>query len=351
LYLYFTKTPGQAIREYQDFLATGSSELEKEEDGPSVIVQSANPDNILPLTDAIISLGKGDDIILNPSDPLPATLGDRSSYPIYIAVPPYELKEVLQNLNEEWKSRAEDFVFFSGGKACGVVEPILREFGMCRDSMTQVVVGFSLPLPGTGLGGTTKKPEDLSCMIGQDSQGEEKWAGESQTCGKWNMAVATRLHDNGIRCKTGFYREWRRAMWERAVYDCVFNVVGSVREEKTDHADVAMFYELEASDMSWELANGLRGGLAVTLIYGFEERLFSMAEMRGKDEICELSDIMFDHSLNIFPGKCRMLKEYLNYAKDKCGHLQGSNVPKVPTELDSLPSKVKEGNLRADGVI
>ena len=188
-------------------------------------------------------------------------------------------------------------------------------------------------------------------MIGYDAQGEEKWAGESQTCGKWNAAVASRLIDNGIRCKTVFYREWRRAMWERAIFDCVFNVVGSVREEKTDHADVAMYYELEASDMMWELVNNLRGGLAVTLIYGFEDRLFSIAEMRGKDDICELPDIMFDYSQNIFPGQCRILKEYLNYAKDKCGILQGVYVPPLPTQLDGLPSKVRQGNLRADGVI
>lgn len=346
-----TWSNGQAIKEYQDFLSTGKSELEKEEDGPSVIVQSSNPNNVLSLTDAIIGLGEGNDLVLNPSDTLPVTLGDRSSYPIYIALPPYELKEFIQNLNDEWKSRAEDFVFFSGGKICGVVEPVLREFGMCRDSMTQVVVGFSMPLPGTGLGGTTKKPEDLSCMIGNDAQGEEKWAGETQTCGKWNAAVASRLHENGIRCKTVFYREWRRAMWERAVFDCVFNVVGSVREEKTDHADVAMFYELEASDLMWELANNLRGGLAVTLIYGFEDRLFSIAEMRGKDDICELPDVMFDYSQNIFPGQCRMLKEYLNYAKDQCGLLQSVNVPPVPTQLDGLPPKTRQGNLRADGVI
>jgi len=346
-----TWSNGQAIKEYQDFLSTGKSELEKEDDGPSVIVQSSNPNNILSLTDAIIGLGNGDDIVLNPSDSLPATLGDRPSYPIYIALPPYELTEFIQNLNDEWKSRAEDFVFFSGGKVCGVVEPILREFGMCRDSMTQVLVGFSTPAPGTGLGGTTRKPEDLSCMIGHDTQGDEKWAGESRSCGKWNAAVASRLDDNGIRCKPVFYREWRRAMWERAVFDCVFNVVGSVREEKTDHADVAMYYELEASDMMWELANNLRGGLAVTLIYGFEDRLFSMAEMRGKDDICELPDEMFDYSQNIFPGKCLMLKEYLNYAKDKCGLLQGVTVPVVPSQIDELPSKVRQGNLRADGVI
>lgn len=342
-----TWSNGQAIQEYKDFLATGKSELEKEDDGPSVVVQSANPLKITPLTDAISALGNGDDVVLTPRESLPRLLGGRTSYPIYITVPPYDLKEFIQNLNNEWKARAEDFVFFSGTKVCGVVEPILREFGMCRDSMTQVVVGFTLPPPGSELGGVARKPEDAACNIGADAQGGEKWAGESQACGKWNGAVAGRLHANGIRCKTVFYREWRRAMWERALYDAVWNLVGAVREEKTDHADVAMFFDMEASDMMWELANGLRGGLAVTLIYGFEDRLFSIAEMRGKDEPCELIDQMFDHLQNIFPGKCRMLFEYCNYAKYKRGLLQGVDVPPVPSELSELPSLVKTGDRKS----
>mmetsp|Transcript_29391 Transcript_29391/g.61078 ORF Transcript_29391/g.61078 Transcript_29391/m.61078 type:complete len:411 (-) Transcript_29391:61-1293(-) len=346
-----TWSNGQAIREYQDFLASGKNELDMKDDGPSVIVQSADPSKVTPLTDAVISLGNGDDLIVTPGGTLPQSLNGKTSYPIFITLPPYELKEFLQNLSEEWKTRAEDFVFFSGGKVCGVVEPTLREFGLCRDAMTQVVVGFSLPKPGSGLGGVAKKPEDLACMIGNDSQGDEKWAGESVACGKWNGAVAGRLNANGIRCKTVFYREWRRAMWERALYDAVWNVVGAVRDEQTDHADVAMFFELEASDMMWELANGLRGGLAVTLIYGFEDRLFSIAETRGKDEQCELIDEMFDYMLNVFPGQCRMLWEYCNYAKDERGLLQSVNVPSVPSQLGELPSPMRQGNLRADGNI
>mmetsp|Transcript_43220 Transcript_43220/g.91910 ORF Transcript_43220/g.91910 Transcript_43220/m.91910 type:complete len:410 (-) Transcript_43220:197-1426(-) len=346
-----TWSNGQAIQEYKDFLATGKSELDKEDDGPSAIVHSSDPSHVIPLTDAINALGNGDDVMLTPNETLPRSLGGRTSYPIYITLPPYELKEFIANLSDEWKARAEDFVFFSGTKVCGVVEPLLREFGMCRDSMTQVVVGFTLPPPGSGLGGVTRKPEDMACNIGADAQGEEKWAGESQACGKWNGAVASRLDSNGIRCKTVFYREWRRAMWERALYDAVWNVVGSVREDETDHADVAMFFDMEASDMMWELANGLRGGLAVTLIYGFEDRLFSIAEMRGKDEPCELLDEMFDYLQNVFPGKCLMLYEYCNYAKDKRGLLKEVKVPPVPTQLSELPSLVKTGNLRADGVI
>lgn len=340
-----TWSNGQAIKEYQDFLATGKSELEKEDDGPSVIVSSA--DNS-PLVDAIVALGKGEDIVRSPQDPLPDMMGGRDSYPIYIALPPYELKAFLQNLEGDWKNRTEDFVFISGGKACGVVEPILREFGMCRDSMTQLLVGFSLPTPLTG-SVNARKPEDLSVRMGEDANGDAKWAGESQACGKWNGAVAYRLRENAIRCKQCFYREWRRAMWEQALYDCVWNVVGSVREEETDHLDVAMYYELESSDMMWELANGLRGGLAVTLIYGFEDRLFSFAEQRGKDMTCEIDEKMFDHSINIFPGQCKMLWEYCNYAKSELGLLKDTTIPKV--EVSTIPSLVKKGNLRADGVI
>ena len=327
----------------------GNQELQKEEDGPSIIVQSSK--FVTPLTDAINSLGTGDDVILPPNAPLPPELGGRKSYPIYITIPPFELKEFIQNLNDEWKARAGDFIFFSGGKICGVVEPTLREFGMCRDSMTQVTVGFSLPPPGQGLGGMTRKPEDMSCNIGTDANGVEKWAGESQACGKFNAAIAGRLDANGIRCKKVFYREWRRAMWERALLDCVWNVVGVVRDEPTDHADVAYYYEQEASDMMWELANNLRGGLAVTLIYGFEDRLFGIAEQKGKDVKCELTDEMFNYQVNCFPGKNTMLLEYLNYAKEEKGLLQKSEVPSVPTGLSELPSLVKRGNLRADGKI
>lgn len=95
----------------------------------------------------------------------------------------------------------------------------------------------------------------------------------------------------------------------------------------------------------------LRGGLAVTLIYGFEDRILSIAEQRGSDEPCELINEMFDHMQNIFPGQCRMLWEYCNYAKDEMGWLQGVEVPKVPSQLSELPSKIRLGNLRADETI
>ena len=181
----------------------------------------------------------------------------------------------IQTLPDEWKLRSSDFIFCSGGPICGCIEPVLKGAGFARDSMTQLLVsGFTLP-------GPAGKPQDLSCKIGLDASGENKYAGESAVCGKWAGAVKERLERNGIRCKSGFYREWRRLMvshpravvrekmsfkfglsdltsflffpyfkkWEQAAFDAVFNLVGVVRAEPTTIQDVANYYEQEASDM------------------------------------------------------------------------------------------------------
>ena len=158
------------------------------------------------MVQALAKLGNGDDIILTPDSPLPPGLGSKQSYPIYVALPPSELADFIQNLPDDWKPRREDLVFLSGGDVCGVIEPILKRFGYARDTMTQALVsGFTLP-------GGDRMPEDLSCVVGTDASGEQKWAGECAACGKWCGAVKERLETNGIRCKTGFYREWRRLM-------------------------------------------------------------------------------------------------------------------------------------------
>jgi len=38
-------------------------------------------------------------------------------------------------------------------------------------------------------------------------------------------------------------------MWEQAIFDAVFNLVGAVRAEPTTIQDVANYYEAEVSDM------------------------------------------------------------------------------------------------------
>jgi len=281
---------------------------------------------------------------LTPGTTLPQSLGDRDSYPIYIALPPQELNDFLQTLPDDWKPRLGDFVFLSGGPLCGVIEPILKRYGYARDTMTQLLCGgFTTPDTNIGKG----KPRDLSCKIGTDAKGESKWAGETATCGKWAGAVQERFETNDIRCKVGFYREWRRLMWERASLDAVFNIVGAVRDEPTSIKDVAVYYEQETSDMLWQVTSNLRGWLAVTLTYGFEERLFGFAEARFAGVQCEISEEMFPYVFCAPFDKGNKLVEYLNYAKDRKGLIQNIELPKC----DYSPSKMLQGNLRSDGVV
>jgi len=333
-----------AIKEYQDFLASGKQEITLEKDGTSVIVKSATQPTSL-LADSIACLNPTkDDIILTPGETLPASIDDRVSYPIYITLPPQELNDFLKNLSPEWKPRIGDFVFLSGGPLCGVIEPILKKYGYARDTMTQLLCGgFSTPENMVG----TRKPRDLSCNIGVDAQGESKWAGETATCGKWAGAVQERFETNDIRCKVGFYREWRRLMWERASFDAVFNLVGAIRDEPTTPKDVALYYEQETSDMLWQVTSSLRGWLAVTLLYGFEERLFELAERRFGESQCEISEEMYPYMFCAPLDKGSMMVEYLNYAKDMKGLIPNVELPKT----DNRPSAMLQGNLRADGVV
>ena len=202
-----TWSNGQAIREYQDFLASGKQEIERKNDGPSVIVTDGSK-TMSPLVRAMFTLGLKEDKLVPMGTPtLPEFVGGKTEYPIYVAVPPHKLEEFIKELPDDWKSRREDLCFFSGTLEAGCIEPVLKKYGYARDSMTQCLLGgFTMPDNDYG------KPRDLSCKIGLDSQGETKWAGECGACGKWAGAFANRLDSFGIRCRVGFYREWRRWM-------------------------------------------------------------------------------------------------------------------------------------------
>lgn len=343
-----TWSNGQAIKEYQDFLATGKSEIEILPDVNSVIVSSTDD---YPLVSAFIKLGQGNskkDIIIRPNEDLPTEVNGESSFPIYIAVPPHHLCMILDNLPESWQTKFDDFVFFSGGMA-GVVETMLRERGMCREAITQVDVhGFTIPLPGQGYA-----PQDLSHKFGIDNQGRDKITGESSSCGKWAGAVQERLINNGIRCQTGFYRDWRRWMWEMAAYDAVFSLVGAVRDDPITHKDVALYYGNEASDMLWQISNNLRGYLAVTLIYGFEDRVFEYAERNGEDWQCMVNgdNYSYQFGLDTFEAS-EMVCNYLCLAQKK-GRF-GPDLQLKPSVLvfeRDLNPKTLKGNFRCDGAV
>ena len=345
-----TWSDSKAVKDYQDFLSSGEQEIVLAEDGPSVVLISPNEaglefNQLNPVAQALIHMGGGADTILTPYQELPAVMGEgaqaTSEYPIYITLPPTEILPFIQNLDEAYSDRTDDFVFFSGGLYFGNIEEVLKEYGMCRDSMTQVMIA-GMEVDENGI-------KDKSVNLGVDSVGEQKIAGQSAACGKWRGAIAKRLERNQLRCDVDFYRDWRRKMWERNVLDAIFNLVGSVREEATTLQDVANYYEQETSDMIWEITGSLRAWKAVTLLYGFEELLQGVAEATPQQ--CTLVEDRFPYiwGNQVFLGSPKVL-EYLHYAQSQRGLLPGVELPPMKEEGD-LSTALRQGNLRADGVI
>jgi hypothetical protein len=196
-----------------------------------------------------------------------------------------------------------------------------------------------------------KRVQDTSVSLGSSANGEEKWAGECTSCGKWQGSIANRLERSNIRCRTDFYREWRRHMYERNVYDAVFHLLGVVRSEPTSVADVANYYGNEVSDIVWDLSQLLRGWKALTLTYGFEERIFRVAETVGEEQSCTLTEEMYPFIWgNSVFLECKTFVDYLQLAQEEKGMLKGVTLPQ--REDSDYKSKImREGNLRADGVI
>jgi hypothetical protein len=214
--------------------------------------------------------------------------------------------------------------------------------GYCRDQMTQVLISGLQITP-------TNILNDLKISLGSDANGEDKIAGECAACGKWAGSITSRLESKNIFCRVDFYREWRRRMWERSVYDAALNLVGVIRDEPTTIANVAQYYNEEVGDIVWEFSQLLRGWKAITLTYGFEERILSVAESTGFGQLCTLKNEMFPFIWgNRVFLQSKTFVEYLNYAQTEKGCLQGIVLPQIQ---DDNQSNMRKGNLRADGVI
>lgn len=121
--LHATWSNGQAVQDYQNFLASGKQEIDRTVDGPSVIVVPDQADHS-PLAKALLSMGNNKDIVVTPDQELPP-----KECPVYITLPPYLIEDFLDNLSESFKSRPEDFVFFSGGLNHGNIEDLLKSRG------------------------------------------------------------------------------------------------------------------------------------------------------------------------------------------------------------------------------
>jgi hypothetical protein len=210
--------------------------------------------------------------------------------------------------------------------------------------MTQVLIS------GMRISDPNNQVQDMKAYLGPDANGEEKLAGECTACGKWAGSIARRLEGRNIFCRTEFYREWRRKMWERSVYDAVFSLIGAVRDEPTTMADVARYYREEVSEISWEISQLLRGWRAITLLYGFEERFFATGENCGSGQPCELRNELYPFIWGspVFL-ESKSFVEYLNYAQSEKNFLQGIELPKRSDE--DYTSHMRQGNLRADGVV
>ena len=211
--------------------------------------------------------------------------------------------------------------------------------------MTQVLIS------GMRMTGFENRVEDVRVRLDSDSAiGEEKWAGECAACGKWAGSIEDRLARSEVTCSTDFYREWRRKMWERSTFDTVFNLLGVVRSQDTSLSQVAEYYETDASDMLWEMSQLLKGWKALTLLYGFEDRMFTIAEKRGQEVPTQLVSEMYPY---IWGNKVflesKMFCDYLNYAQEEKGLLQGIELP--PKNDEEFGSKMRQGNLRADGAL
>jgi len=332
---------GQSIKEYQDFLS-GKGPPAEQDDGPSLIIA---PRERSALVDTLVKLGGGEDSIIHPGDPLPSSVRGRDSFPVYVAVPASQLDSLLPHC----ESKRDDLVFFTRGDC---LESVLKKHALLRDATTQILVSFSTP-------GGERFPSDLCVEYGTDARDEPKLAFPTATCGKWKDGVAKRIERGDIRVDRLFYRDWRRRQWEQIVFESCFQLVGAVREEPTTIQDVGRYYAEDVEEMAWQLMGMLRGSDAVSVMYGFEERMFAFAEARGEMR-CGLESFPFRNGIFLeksfagnkigFGDPAPLHTEYLGFAVNDKGLLPGVDIPDFATQ-DLKEGIMRKGNLRADGVI
>jgi len=176
----------------------------------------------------------------------------------------------------------EDFVFVSHD-GC-ISETILRKNNLGSSDQTNLLLNCGFEESG---GRYDFKLVENEVNLGVDAMGIKKVAGRSITCGKWAGSVKQRIEksvmkncgiegggENWELVDLGFYRDVRRILFEYGILSSAIRLVGEVHTKTTGDTltfnDVAVSYEGEAIDLIRELTSCLRGGLAVTMMYGFE---------------------------------------------------------------------------------
>lgn len=298
----------RAVQEYKDLLE-GKAPKDTV-DGPSVIIGKGR------IGQTLMDLGKGDDVFVERGGSIPMELDDGvTSFPIYVCVPNDDVEGVIKSCP---KDKLDDLVFVQNG----MMEPLLKKYALCSVDQTQATLFFTVFKAGS-------RPQDCLTDLGLDARGEPKYAGETAVCGKWAGALQQRLQRRDLHCAKLFYRDWRRAMVERVVFESAFHLVGSLHNDgKTTLGEVAQYYAEEVEDMISEFNRALRGSMALTLLYGTEERLFALARSRNVEFLpSKVTDFKWRNGLFYgitqtaksvgFPDPCPMHTEYLEFAKHK----------------------------------
>lgn len=250
----------RAVQDYQNLLE--GKIPERKSDGKAVVVG----DDPLAIGLANMAPGEPDPIFqYNQVAGLPP--GD---YPVYVSLSKPEALEAL--LSEIPENKREDLVFINYGD---MIENILKKFGLLRDATTQAVAYYSINEFGN--------IEDDRTSLGDDRMGLPKYAAETSVTGKWAGAYADRLRRNNLHCSENFYRDFRRKMLERVVYESVFNLV-AILHKRCPLSEVPDYFRGECNDMLYEFGRLLRGNLAVALISGSEDRMaaYAKAQFRSK---------------------------------------------------------------------
>jgi hypothetical protein len=101
--------------------------------------------------------------------------------------------------------------------------------------------------------------------------------------------------------------------------------------------------------MVWEITGSLRAWKAVTLLYGFEERLLGVGEQKTSQ--CTLVEDRFPFiwGNQVFLNSPKVL-EYLHYAQSQFGAIPSIELPPLK-EAGDLGTVLRQGNLRADGLV
>ena len=250
----------RAILDYQDYL--NGVEEEESSDQASLIVRGGQDR----LADGLAQMGGGGDVVVDGPGGLAAGIGQmaakEASFPIYLCVRASELEEAIMACPED---RKDDLVIMSRG----MIEPVTKKHGVASKQNTQALVNFDF--------NPRLKPIDLVADMGTDVRGEPKFALETCVKGKWAGAFKERLDRNGVHCKVEGEFEFRRSMIELLLFDTIFAVVGALHGDSTI-GQCGEFYMDEVDDLAWEMSRMVRGHLALTLLFGVEERFLASSE-------------------------------------------------------------------------